>query len=233
MKALKMILLTAIIAVPLYIAIADPFFGMFQPVNKVAQEDNYDDKDYDYDPDDVIEDQEVHIDGFPVIYIEGNNEISREHWEGFLADLQNKCNIPWLTKNVSSIHFCSDDIFDNAVEESELPNDVSYSGFILYKDNSVYIREESDYYTPTIIHEFGHAYDNTYGITTGNYDISILVSNQKKTCKHANKMSDIDFEYCSSDIQETFASVIQFYITSRNAGLVPEEVFNWIDTLPR
>ena len=40
MKALKVILLTAIIAVPLYIAIADPFFGMFQPVNKVAQEDN-------------------------------------------------------------------------------------------------------------------------------------------------------------------------------------------------
>lgn len=47
MKALKMILLTAIIAVPLYIVIADPFFGMFQPVNKVAQENDYDDEDYD------------------------------------------------------------------------------------------------------------------------------------------------------------------------------------------
>ena len=46
-------------------------------------------------------------------------------------------------------------------------------------------------------------------------------------------MSDIGFEYCSSDIQETFASVIQFYITARNTDLVPEEVFNWIDTLPR
>ena len=234
MKTLKMILLTAIIAVPLYIAIADPFFGMFQPVNKVAQEDDYDDKDYDYDPDDVIEDQEVHIDGFPVIYIEGNNEISREHWEGFLADLQNKCNIPWLTKNVSSIHFCSDDIFDSALEEPESPNSVPYSGFVLYKDNSVYIREASNEgYEYTILHEFGHVYDNTYGITSGNYDISVLTSNQNKTCKHANKMGDSYYEYCSSTIQETFADAIQFYITSRNAGLVPEEVFNWIDTLPR
>ncbi len=229
MKALKMILLTAIIAVPLYIAIADPFFGMFQPVNKVAQEDDYDDKDYDYDPDDVIEDQEVHVDGFPVIYIEGNNEISREHWEGFLADLQNKCNIPWLTKNVSSIHFCSDDVFENIYEKS-----FSNAGFCHYEDNSVYIRESgSAGYDETILHEFGHAYDNTYGITTGNYNISVLTSNQKKVCKHSYKMSDVDSEYCSSTIQETFAQLIQFYITSRNAGLVPEEVFNWIDTLPR
>ena len=229
MKALKMILLTAIIAVPLYIAIADPFFGMFQPVNKVAQEDDYDDKDYDYDPDDVIEDQEVHVDGFPVIYIEGNNEISREHWEGFLADLQNKCNIPWLTKNVSSIHFCSDDVFENIYEKS-----LSNAGFCHYEDNSVYIRESgSAGYDETILHEFGHAYDNTYGITTGNYNISVLTSNQKKICKHSYKMSGVDSEYCSSTIQETFAQLIQFYITSRHAGLVPEEVFNWIDTLPR
>ena len=234
MKALKMILLTAIIAVPLYIAIADPFFGMFQPVNKAAQEDDYDDKDYDYDPEDVVEDQEVHIDGFPVIYIEGDNEISKEHWEGFLRDLQNECNVPWLVKNVSSIHFCSDDVFDDALGESESQNGVSYSGFTLYKDNSVYIRESgSAGYDETILHEFGHAYDNTYGITTGNYNISVLSSNQKKVCKHSYKMSNVDSEYCSSNIQETFAQLIQFYITSRNAGLVPEEVFNWIDTLPR
>lgn len=229
MKALKMILLTAIIAVPLYIAIADPFFGMFQPVNKAAQEDDFDDKDYDYDPEDVVEDQEVHVDGFPVIYIEGNNEISREHWEGFLADLQNECNIPWLTKNVSSIHFCSDDVFENIYEKS-----LSNAGFCHYEDNSVYIRESgSAGYDETILHEFGHAYDNTYGITTGNYNISVLTSNQKKVCKHSYKMSDVDSKYCSSSIQETFAQLIQFYITSRNAGLVPEEVFNWIDTLPR
>lgn len=181
MKALKMILLTAIIAVPLYIAIADPFFGMFQPVNKAAQEDDYDDKDYDYDPNDVIEDQEVHVDGFPVIYIEGNNEISREHWDGFLADLQNKCNIPWLTKNVSSIHFCSDDVFDDAFGTSTI-NSIPVVGFCDYKDNSIYIREDgSEGYNETILHEFGHAYDNAYGITTGNYDISVLTSNQKKS----------------------------------------------------
>ena len=229
MKALKMILLTAIIAVPLYIAIADPFFGMFQPINKVAQEDDYDDKDYDYDPDDVIEDHEVHVDGFPVIYIEGNNEISREHWEGFLTELQNECNVPWLVKNVSSIHFCSDDVFENIYEKS-----LSNAGFCHYEDNSVYIRESgSAGYDETILHEFGHAYDNTYGITTGNYNISVLTSNQKKVCKHSYKMSNVDSKYCSSSIQETFAQLIQFYITSRNAGLVPEEVFNWIDTLPR
>lgn len=225
MKALKMILLTAIIAVPLYIAIADPFFGMFQPINKVAQEDDYDDKDYDYDPDDVIDDQEVHIDGFPVIYIEGNNEIDKESWEGFLTELQNECNIPWLTKNVSSIHFCSDDNFGEKEE---------WVGGYTKSDNSIYIRENGDAgYDFIILHEFGHAYDNTYGITTGNYDISVLTSNQKKICKHSYKMSDTTSEYCSSNIQETFAQLIQFYITSRNAGLVPEEVFNWIDTLPR
>lgn len=231
MKTLKMILLTAIIAVPLYIAIADPFFGMFQPVNKVAQEDDYDDKDYDYDPDDVIKDQEVHVDGFPVIYIEGNNEISREHWEGFLADLQNECNIPWLTKNVSSIHFCSDDIFKEALGEE---NNIQTLGFADSKNNSIYIRENgSAGYYFIILHEFGHTYDDTYGITTGNYDISVLTSNQNKVCKHADKMGGSFPEHCSSNIQETFANVIQFYITSRNAGLVPEEVFNWIDTLPR
>lgn len=216
-----MILLTAIIAVPLYIAIADPFFGMFQPVNKVAQEDDYDDEDYD----DTIDDQEVHIDGFPVIYIEGNNEIDKESWEGFLTELQNECNIPWLTKNVSSIHFCSDDNFGEKEE---------WVGGYTKSDNSIYIRENGDAgYDFIILHEFGHAYDNTYGITTGNYDISMLTSNQKKICKHSYKMSDTTSEYCSSNIQETFAQLIQFYITSRNAGLVPEEVFNWIDTLPR
>lgn len=46
-------------------------------------------------------------------------------------------------------------------------------------------------------------------------------------------MSSTTSESCSRNIQETFANTIQFYITSRNAGLVPEEVFNWIDTLPR
>ena len=150
MKALKMILLTAIIAVPLYIAIADPFFGMFQQINKVAQEDDYDDKDYDYDPDDVIDDQEVHIDGFPVIYIEGGNEIEKE---GFLTELQNECNIPWLTKNVSSIHFCSDDNFGEKEE---------WVGGYTKSDNSIYIRENGDAgYDFIILHEFGHAYDNT------------------------------------------------------------------------
>lgn len=229
MKALKMILLAAVIVVPLYIVIVNPLFETFQPTSKTVQENNYEDDDVE-----TIEDQEVHIDGFPVIYIEGDNEISKEHWDGFLADLQNECNIPWLTKNVSSIHFCSDDVFDDALGESESQNGVPYSGFTLYKNNSVYIREADNAgYEDTILHEFGHAYDNTYGITTGNFDISILTSNQKKVCKHANKMSNSYYEYCSSTIQETFADTIQFYVTSRNAGLVPEEVFNWIDTLPR
>lgn len=221
MKTLKMILLTAVIVVPLYIVIVNPLFETFQPTSKTTQEDDYDDEDYD----DTIDDQEVHVDGFPVIYIEGNNEIDKESWEGFLTELQNECNIPWLTKNVSSIHFCSDDNFGKKEE---------WVGGYTKSDNSIYIRENGDAgYDFIILHEFGHAYDNTYGITTGNYDISVLTSNQKKICKHSYKMSDTTSEYCSSDIQETFAQLIQFYITSRNAGLVPEEVFNWIDTLPR
>ena len=181
----------------------------------------------------TIDDQEVHIDGFPVIYIEGDDKIEKEHWEGFLADLQNECNIPWLTKNVSSIHFCSDDVFDDTLSEESSEN-YTTMGLTKYKDNSVYIRENgSAGYEYIILHEFGHTYDHAYGITNGNYDISVLTSNQKKVCKHANKMSNMDYEYCSSNIRETFASVIQFYITARNTDLVPEEVFNWIDTLPR
>lgn len=224
MKTLKMILLTAIIAVPLYIIIVNPLFETFQPTSKTVQENNYEDDDVE-----TIEDQEVHIDGFPVIYIEGNNKIEKENWEGFLTELQNECNIPWLTKNVSSIHFCSDEVYSDI--HSDNPEN---AGFISTKDNSIYIHENgSAGYESTILHEFGHAYDNTYGITSGNYDISVLTSNQNKTCKHANKMGDSYYEYCSSTIQETFADAIQFYITSRNAGLVPEEVFNWIDTLPR
>lgn len=93
MKVLKMILLTAIIVVPLYIFIVNPLFETFQPTSKTVQENNYED-----DYVETIEDQEVHIDGFPVIYIEGDNKIEKEHWECFLADLQNECNIPWLTK---------------------------------------------------------------------------------------------------------------------------------------
>ena len=228
MKTLKMILLTAVIVVPLYIVIVNPLFETFQPTNKTAQENNYEDNDIE-----TIEDQEVHIDGFPVIYIEGDNEISKEHWEGFLRDLQNECNVPWLVKNVSSIHFCSDDVFDDALGASTI-NSIPVVGFCDYKDNSIYIREDgSEGYNETILHEFGHAYDNAYGITTGNYDISVLTSNQKKVCKHSYKISSTTSESCSRNIQETFANTIQFYITSRNTGLVPEEVFNWIDTLPR
>lgn len=220
MKALKRILLTAIIAVPLYIAIADPFFGMFQPVNKVAQEDDYDDEDYD----DTIEDQEVHIDGFPVIYIEGNNEIEKESWEGFLTELQNECNIPWLTKNVSSIHFCSDDNF--------IESDQQVVGYTKHSDNSIYIREDGDEgYDETIIHEFGHAYDHAYGITTGNYDISVLISSQDKICK--NNAIDFGGNHCLSNYKETFADSIMLYVLYSEAGYLPEEVSNWIDTLPR
>lgn len=229
-KKIKLILETVVICIILF----SVFYTGFMAYSKRLTYDKMKTDNSSYISIETIDDQEVHIDGFPVIYIEGNNEIYKDHWETFSSELQERCNIPWLTKNVSSIHFCSDDIFDSALEEPESPNSVPYSGFVLYKDNSVYIREASNEgYEYTILHEFGHVYDNTYGITSGNYDISVLTSNQNKTCKHANKMGDSYYEYCSSTIQETFADAIQFYITSRNARLVPEEVFNWIDTLPR
>lgn len=212
-----MILLTTVIVVPLYIFIVNPFFEMFQPTSETTQEDGYDDVD-------TIEDQEVHIDGFPVIYIEGNNEISKEHWEGFLADLQNECNIPWLTKNVSSIHFCSDDNF--------IESDQQVVGYTKHSDNSIYIRENgNEGYDETIIHEFGHAYDHAYGITTGNYDISVLISSQDKICK--NNAIDFGGNHCLSNYKETFADSIMLYVLYSEAGYLPEEVFNWIDTLPR
>ena len=129
MKTLKMILLTAVIVVPLYIVIVNPLFETFQPTSKTVQENNYEDNDVE-----TIEDQEVHIDGFPVIYIEGGNEIEKEEWEEFLADLQRDCNVPWLTKNVSSIHFCSDDVFDNTLDntlgKSKSANGTPFSGFV-------------------------------------------------------------------------------------------------------
>lgn len=228
-KKIKLILETVVICIILF----SVFYAGFMAYSKRLTYDKMKTDNSSYISIETIDDQEVHIDGFPVIYIEGNNEISKEHWEGFLADLQNECNIPWLTKNVSSIHFCSDDVFDDALSEESSEN-YTTMGLTKYKDNSVYIRENgSAGYEYIILHEFGHTYDHAYGITNGNYDISVLTSNQKKVCKHANKMSNMDYEYCSSNIRETFASVIQFYITARNTDLVPEEVFNWIDTLPR
>lgn len=224
-KKIKLILETVVICIILF----SVFYAGFMAYSKRLTYDKMKTDNSSYISIETIDDQEVHIDGFPVIYIEGDNKIEKEHWECFLADLQNECNIPWLTKNVSSIHFCSDEVYSNI--HSDNPEN---AGFISYKDNSIYIHESgSVQYECTILHEFGHAYDHAYGITSGNYDISVLSSNQKKVCKHANKMGDSYYEYCSSTIQETFADTIQFYITSRNAGLVPEEVFNWIDTLPR
>ena len=229
-KKIKLILETVVICIILF----SVFYTGFMAYSKRLTYDKMKTDNSSYISIETIDDQEVHIDGFPVIYIEGNNEIEKESWEGFLTELQNECNVPWLVKNVSSIHFCSDDIFYNTYEDSSTINSIPVVGFCNWKDNSVYILEDgSAGYNETILHEFGHAYDNAYGITTGNYDISVLTSNQKKVCKHSYKMSSTTSESCSRNIQETFANTIQFYITSRNAGLVPEEVFNWIDTLPR
>ena len=228
-KKIKLILETVVICIILF----SVFYAGFMAYSKRLTYDKMKTDNSSYISIETIDDQEVHIDGFPVIYIEGNNEIYKDHWETFSSELQERCNIPWLTKNVSSIHFCSDDVFDDALSEESSEN-YTTMGLTKYKDNSVYIRENgSAGYEYIILHEFGHTYDHAYGITNGNYDISVLTSNQKKVCKHANKMSNMDYEYCSSNIRETFASVIQFYITARNTDLVPEEVFNWIDTLPR
>lgn len=229
-KKIKLILETVVICIILF----SVFYTGFMAYSKRLTYDKMKTDNSSYIPIETIDDQEIHIDGFPVIYIKGNNEIYKDNWETFSSELQKYCNIPWLTKNVSAIYYCSEDIFYNALGEKQKLGTDSIVGFTFYKDNSVYIKETDDAgYEETILHEFGHAYDNAYNITTGNYDISVLTSNQKKICKHSDEMSDTDFEYCSSDIQETFASVIQFYITARNADLVPEEVFNWIDTLPR
>lgn len=229
-KKIKLILETVVICIILF----SVFYTGFMAYSKRLTYDKMKTDNSSYTSIETIDDQEIHIDGFPVIYIEGNNEIYKEHWETFSSELQKYCNISWLTKNVSSIHYCSEDVFYNALGEKQKLSTDTTAGFTKYSNNSVYIKEtDSDGYEDIIIHELGHAYDNAYDITTGNYDISVLTSNQKKICKHSDEMSDIGFEYCSSDIQETFASVVQFYITARNTDLVPEEVFNWIDTLPR
>lgn len=219
MKTLKMILLTAIIAVPLYIIIVNPLFETFQPTSKTVQENNYEDDDVE-----TIEDQEVHIDGFPVIYIEGNNEIYKDDWKTFSSELQKRCNIPWLTKNVSSIHFCSYDVFCTYGHKGD-------TGFARPYDNSVYILETGDAgYDETIIHEFGHIYDFTYEITSS-YDISVLKENQNKVCK--NNGIGLDGDYCLSDCEETFADAIRLYALYPETDYLPKEVSDWIDTLPR
>lgn len=229
-KKIKLILETVVICIILF----SVFYTGFMAYSKRLTYDKMKTDNSSYISIDTIDDQEVHIDGFPVIYIEGNNEIYKDHWETFSSELQERCNIPWLTKNVSSIHYCSEDVFYNALGEKQNLSTASVEGFTDLSNNSVYIKDTgSAGYDETILHEFGHAYDNTYDITTGNYDISILASSQKKICKHSDKMGGSGFEYCSSNIQETFADTIQFYITARNTDLVPEEVFNWIDTLPR
>lgn len=172
----------------------------------------------------TIDDQEVHIDGFPVIYIEGNNEIYKDDWKTFSSELQKRCNIPWLTKNVSSIHFCSYDVFCTYGHKGD-------TGFARPYDNSVYILETGDAgYDETIIHEFGHIYDFTYEITSS-YDISVLKENQNKVCK--NNGIGLDGDYCLSDCEETFADAIRLYALYPETDYLPKEVSDWIDTLPR
>lgn len=171
----------------------------------------------------TIKDQEIHIDGFPVIYIEGNNEIDKDNWKAFSTELQEYCNIPWLTKNVSSIHYCSLQIMENY-------NHHNARGFARRDNNSIYIKEiNSDGYAETIIHEFGHVYDFTHQITA-NYDLSILENNQKKICKNGA----IDNSHnCRSNYEETFAELIMLYVLYPEADYLPKEISNWIDTLPR
>lgn len=171
----------------------------------------------------TIKDQEIHIDGFPVIYIEGNNEIDKDNWKAFSTELQEYCNIPWLTKNVSSIHYCSLQIMENY-------NHPNARGFARRDNNSIYIAEtDSAGCDETIIHEFGHVYDFTHQITD-NYDLSVLENNQKKICKNG---AIGDNPHCRSDYEETFANAIMFYILYPKADYLPKEVSNWIDTLPR
>lgn len=224
-KKIKLILETVVICIILF----SVFYTGFMAYSKRLTYDKMETDNSSYTPIETIDDQEVHIDGFPVIYIEGNNEIDKDDWETFSSELQKYCNVPWLTKNVSSIYYCSEDIFYNALGEKQKLGPTSVEGFTDLSNNSVYIKEtDSEGYDETIIHEFGHVYDCTYQITD-NYDLSILENNQKKICKN----NVLDYSNCHLDYSETFADAIMLYILYPEAGYLPEEVFNWIDTLPR
>ena len=112
-KKIKLILETVVICIILF----SVFYTGFMAYSKRLTYDKMKTDNSSYISIETIDDQEVHIDGFPVIYIEGNNEIYKDDWETFSSELQKRCNIPWLTKNVSSIHYCSYDVFYNAMGE--------------------------------------------------------------------------------------------------------------------
>lgn len=224
-KKIKLILEAVVICIILF----SVFYTGFMAYSKRLTYDKMKADNSSYTSIETIDDQEIHIDGFPVIYIEGNNEIYKDNWETFSSELQKYCNIPWLTKNVSSIHYCSEDVFYNAMGEKLKKG--TWAGFAKSYDNSIYILETGDAgYDETIVHEFGHIYDFTYGITS-NYDISILKENQNKVCE--NGAVSLESDHCLSDCEETFADAIRLYTLYPEAGYLPEEVFNWIDTLPR
>lgn len=225
-KKIKLILETIVICIILF----SVFYTGFMAYSKRLTYDKMKADNSSYTSIETIDDQEIHIDGFPVIYIEGNNEIYKDNWETFSSELQKYCNIPWLTKNVSSIHYCSEDVFYNALGEKQKLSTDSIEGFADSSNNSVYIKEtDSAGYDETIIHEFGHVYDYTYQITD-NYDLSILENNQKKICKNGATGNN---PHCRSNNKETFADAIMFYILYPKADYIPEEVFDWIDTLPK
>lgn len=226
-KKIKLILEAVVICIILF----SVFYTGFMAYSKRLTYDKMKTDNSSYTSIETIDDQEIHIDGFPVIYIEGNNEIYKDNWETFSSELQKYCNIPWLTKNVSSIHYCSEEVFYNALGEKQKLSTDSIAGFTEYSNNSVYIKEtDSAGYDETIIHEFGHIYDYTYGITSS-YDLSILKENQNKVCK--NNAIGLLSDHCLSNYKETFADAIRLYILYPKADYLPEEVFNWIDTLPR
>lgn len=224
-KKIKLILEAVVICIILF----SVFYTGFMAYSKRLTYDKMKVDNSSYTSIETIDDQEIHIDGFPVIYIEGNNEIYKDNWETFSSELQKYCNVPWLTKNVSSIHYCSEDVFSKVLKSNQDSNKIV--GLSKSSNNSVYIKEtDSAGYDETIIHEFGHIYDYTYGITSS-YDLSILKENQNKVCK--NNAIGLLSDHCLSNYKETFADSIMLYVLYPKADYLPEEVFNWIDTLPR
>lgn len=100
-------------------------------------------------------DQEIHMEGFPPIYIEGNDKIEKERYDLFKEALQTSCNVPGLLKNVTSIHFCSRKVMDEYLKKDlkseNMPKQIAGCANTIVEKNNyfwepyIYVRIESIY----------------------------------------------------------------------------------------
>lgn len=182
----------------------------------------------------MMMDQEIHMEGFPPIYIEGNDKIEKERYDLFKEALQTSCNVPGLLKNVTSIHFCSRKVMDEYLKKDlkseNMPKQIAgCANTIVEKNNysgTVYLcSDRVDLYEKVLLHEFAHIYYNLNSIgNRADVDLTPLKEKQFNVCGFGR-------EACYDSMEETFADAIAKYVL--HPDKTSKTLQKWIRNLPQ